>query len=97
MTTKSFMRLADLCNRRQKGTCEWIFNTVNLVSVIFDLSTSFGGMMYLVQRSKAFCCSQKATSYTYTQIENNADQINSRRWKDFPRVSQSQNEATLGF
>ncbi|KAJ6007800.1 hypothetical protein N7540_011776 [Penicillium herquei] len=25
-TTKSFMRLADLCNRRQKGTCEWIFD-----------------------------------------------------------------------
>lgn len=25
MTTKSFMRLADLCNQRQKGTCEWIF------------------------------------------------------------------------
>ncbi|KAJ5646441.1 hypothetical protein N7490_002813 [Penicillium lividum] len=25
-TTKSFMRLADLCNRRQKETCEWIFD-----------------------------------------------------------------------
>ncbi|KAJ5734537.1 hypothetical protein N7533_012940 [Penicillium manginii] len=25
LTTKSFMRLAQFCNQRQKGTCDWIF------------------------------------------------------------------------
>ncbi|KAJ5694499.1 hypothetical protein N7536_004911 [Penicillium majusculum] len=38
MTTKSFMRLADLCNRRQKGTCEWIFNNDTYTKWLFGCS-----------------------------------------------------------
>lgn len=26
LTTKSFMRLAEFCNQKERGTCEWIFD-----------------------------------------------------------------------
>ncbi|KAJ6161244.1 hypothetical protein N7470_004640 [Penicillium chermesinum] len=37
-TTKSFMKLADLCNQRQKGTCEWIFNHELYTNWLFGCS-----------------------------------------------------------
>ncbi|CAI7582045.1 unnamed protein product [Penicillium glandicola] len=35
MTTKSFMRLADLCNTRHDGTCEWIFDNDTYTQWLF--------------------------------------------------------------
>lgn len=37
MTTKGSMRLADLCNRRQKGTCEWIFDNEKYTDWLFGI------------------------------------------------------------
>ena len=35
MTTKSFMRLADLCNTRHEGTCEWILDNDTYTQWLF--------------------------------------------------------------
>ncbi|OGE58278.1 hypothetical protein PENARI_c001G12521 [Penicillium arizonense] len=38
IATKSFMRLADLCNKRLKGTCEWIFDNDTYTNWLFGCS-----------------------------------------------------------
>ncbi|KAJ5430099.1 hypothetical protein N7491_007115 [Penicillium cf. griseofulvum] len=38
VTTQSFMRLADLCNRRHDGTCEWIFDNDTYTQWLFGCS-----------------------------------------------------------
>jgi hypothetical protein len=34
---RSFMRLADLCNQRQKDTCKWIFDNEKYTSWLFGI------------------------------------------------------------
>ncbi|KAJ5163243.1 uncharacterized protein N7500_005073 [Penicillium coprophilum] len=38
VTTQGFMRLADLCNRRHDGTCEWIFDNDTYTQWLFGCS-----------------------------------------------------------
>lgn len=61
LTTNSFIRLADLCNQRQKGTCEWIFENEVYTNWLF------GG------RRALYCVAPGLSSLGLTHMEVHAD------------------------
>lgn len=83
MTTMSFMRLADLCNTRHDGTCEWIFDNDTYTQWLFGLCRTLycvGPGIYPLQ----------IQGYIRLDIKAETNETNSGRWKDISRVSQTE-------